>query len=45
MTSILNTNDTEVNMQEPLVELDEADQLGTEAAVLSSNFRTEREIF
>ena len=25
MTSILNTNDTEVNLQEPLVELDEVD--------------------
>jgi hypothetical protein len=42
MTSILNTNDTEVYMQEPLVELDEFDPAWDRAAVLSSNLRTER---
>ena len=44
MTSILNINDTEVDVQKKLVELDELTQLGTEAEVLSSNRRTEKYI-
>ena len=46
ITSILNTNDTEVNVQEPLVELDEVDLAWErETAVLSSYLRTERKKF
>jgi hypothetical protein len=44
MTSVLNTNDTEVDMQETLVELDKAGPPWDRFAVLSSNLRTKREI-
>ena len=45
ITSILNTNDAEVNVQEPLVELDEVDLTWEETAVLSLSLRTGRKTF
>ena len=45
MTSVLSTNDTKVDMQEPLVELDEVDPVWDESCSIEFEFQNrEREI-